>query len=558
MPAVQAQDFVDAFGSRVWVTGLKGTQTGSTVGTSIESDEPRHGGKASSHSVWLTWEAPSNGLMKIEVDGQDFDVLLGVYRLKAGEPPVLKSLERVASNDDGRDVRSAAVGFGTRAGERYEIAIDGFAGSTGGFKLKWEMQELTEILPVIVTGPADQAFPPGSRVVLTYQLDDLDDVNLHWFLNDVELQDQEGPTLIIPSLTEAQVGQYRLRIDTDSVRYFSEPVEVQLSTEGSTGTLARNKPEDAMQSALIGAGGQRPGPLRQARPAGDGITRGYNGSQVFDTVYSGRDAAEPIHCGKGSGSSYWFGYYPPASGEMDVDTAGSSFDTVIAVYTYEMPYLGYASLREVTCDDNSGPDGRSSRVRFRADVAQRYIVVVDGVNGARGRAHLNYRLETNAIPVLMAPRIISVSAGQVVREGSSVALSVVAEGTLPLSYRWLPTSAAASGITNHLLDLGSARAAIAGSYQVEVSNQVGAVLSTPIPVSVWSPPAAMRTLGGGWLLRYLTAGPALAELQVTPTLDGAWAPWPTAVPDANGVVEVRLDPDLAPQQFWRLKLPNVP
>lgn len=549
---VRAQVPVDSFAARALVTGGKGTVDGTNVGATIEPDEPRHGGKAPSKSVWISWEAPASGLVKFEVEAQDFDVLLGVYRLKAGEPDVLKSLEKVAHNDDGSRERSAEVEFGTRAGERYEIAIDGFARSSGGFQLKWELEALDAVVPVIIKGPVDRSYRLGDRVVLYYAVDDDDDVKLHWFFNDTELQDQEGPTLILPSLTEAQVGQYRLRVDVDRVRFFSEPVEVQLTTEGDAGTLARNKPEDAMESPLVGAAAVGPVLRRGAAPAGDGVSRGYNGSQVFNTVYAGRDPAEPVHCGRGTGASYWFAYVPPAAGTLSVDTAGSSFDTVLAVYTYDLPYLGYASLRNVECDDNSGADGTSSRLSFDAQVDRPYLVVVDGVNGAKGRARLNYQLETNTLPVLLAPRVVSISKDRVVPVGTPVSLSAEVEGTAPLSFRWVGSGADPMVTTNALLDLGPAVPSFGGSYRLEVANAAGAVTSAPVTVTVWSKPVLTVDAAGGLVLRYHSSGPSVVALEATPDLTIPWSPWTTGEAGVDGLVELPVDPTLSNKLFWRL------
>lgn len=558
--AAQAQGFVDAFALRTEVTGLEGTLTGSNGGATIEVDEPRHGGKSPAKSVWITFVSPATGLMSLEVEGQDFDVLLGVYRVKAGQPALLKNLERVARSDDGAAGTSASVEFGVKAGERYEIAVDGFARSSGTFQMDWQVEDLGVAVPTLVATTPDQAFRPGDRVVITYSAEDLDDddVKLHWFLNDVEIENEEEPTLVIPSLSEAQVGQYRVRVDTDDVRFFTEAVEVQMSTEGLTTTLARNKPEDSMESPLVGAGGFRPSPLRQAAPAGDGVSRGYNGSQIFNTVYAGRDPQEPVHCGQGSGSSYWFAYQAPESGTVVMDTVGSTFDTVLAAYTYEMPYAGYASLREIGCDDNSGPDGKTSVVSFRVSPTRYYVVVVDGVNGAKGRAHLNYRLETNSAPVLVAPRIQQLPPDRVVAQGTPVTFEVVAEGTAPLAYRWIRPSAEPLVTTNGVLELGGVQLPQGGLYQVEVSNAAGAVTSAPVGLTVWSDPVLeLDGMPGAAWVRYGLQGPGSVPVEVAPEVQGPWTPWTNGVPDAEGVVRLNLDFAMEPRRFVRLRIPSL-
>jgi hypothetical protein len=557
-----AQGFVDAFAGRAEVTGLAGTLTGSNVGATIEVDEPRHGGKSPAKSMWITFVSPATGLMSLKVDGQDFDVLLGVYRVKAGQPALLRNLERVARSDDGDAGTSASVEFAVKAGERYEIAVDGFARSSGTFQMDWQVEDLGVAVPMLVATTPDQAFRPGDRVVITYSAEDLDDddddVKLHWFLNDVELENEEETTLVIPSLSEAQVGQYRVRVDTDDVRFFTEAVEVQMSTEGLSTTLARNKPEDSMESPLVGAGSLRPSPLRNAAPAGDGVSRGYNGSQIFNTVYAGRDPLEPVHCGQGSGSSYWFAYQAPESGKVVMDTVGSTFDTVLAAYTYDMPYAGYASLREIGCDDNSGPDGKASVVSFRVSPARYYVVVVDGVNGAKGRAHLNYRLETNAVPPLVAPRIQQPPADRVVAVGSPVTLEVVAEGSAPLAYRWFRPAAEPLVTTNGVLALGEVQLPQGGLYRVEISNAAGAVTSAPVGLTVWSDPVLeLDGMSGVAWVRYGLQGPGSVPVEIASEVQGPWTPWTNGVPDATGIVRLSLDFATEPRRFLRLRLPAV-
>lgn len=559
--AVQAQGFVDAFALRTEVTALQGRLTGSNVGATIEVDEPRHGGKSPAKSVWITFVSPATGLMSLEVDGQDFDVLLGVYRVKAGQPALLKNLERVARSDDSDAGTSASVEFGVKAGERYEIAVDGFARSSGAFQMDWQVEDLGVAVPTLVATTPDQAFRPGDRVVITYateDYDDDDDVKLHWFLNDVELENEEEPTLVIPSLSEANVGQYRVRVDTDDLRFFTEAVEVQMSTEGLNTTLARNKPEDSMESPLVGAGSLRPSPLRNAAPAGDGVSRGYNGSQIFNTVYAGRDPQEPVHCGQGSGSSYWFAYQAPEAGTVVMDTVGSTFDTVLAAYTYEMPYAGYASLREIGCDDNSAPDGKASVVSFRVSPTRYYVVVVDGVNGAKGRAHLNYRLETNSVPVLVAPRIQQTPADRVVAQGTPVTLEVVAEGSAPLAYRWILPSAEPLVTTNGVLALGEVQLPQGGLYQVEISNAAGAVTSAPVGLTVWSDPVLeLDGMPGAAWVRYGLQGPGAVPAEIASEVQGPWTPWTNGVPDAAGIVRLNLDFASEPRRFVRLRIPSL-
>ncbi len=70
---------------------------------------------------------------------------------------------------------------------------------------------------------------------------------------------------------------------------------------------------------------------------------------------------------------------------------------MLAVYTGTG--TTYASLIPVACDDNSGANGLTSALNFQASSGVIYYLVVDGVNGATGIVHLNYRL---LIPMVLS------------------------------------------------------------------------------------------------------------------------------------------------------------
>src|SRR6185503_9049580 len=132
------------------------------------------------------------------------------------------------------------------------------------------------------------------------------------------------------------------------------------------------------------------------RKASGGPATGYTGTQIFNTFGSTKEEGEPNHCGVSGGASEWYAYQPPANGLVTVDTIGSDFDTVLAIYTG--PGTDFGSLIPVACDNDSGPDGADSRVTFSATAGTLYFIAVDGVGGATGTVFLNYNL--NAAPTI--------------------------------------------------------------------------------------------------------------------------------------------------------------
>src|SRR5262249_53814432 len=71
------------------------------------------------------------------------------------------------------------------------------------------------------------------------------------------------------------------------------------------------------------------------------------------------DPAPP--CGEDVTKAVWFAYTPPRDGPVTISTCGSSFDTVLAVYTGDCN-----ALSPVICDDDDGPScsGVNASVQF--------------------------------------------------------------------------------------------------------------------------------------------------------------------------------------------------
>ena len=107
--------------------------------------------------------------------------------------------------------------------------------------------------------------------------------------------------------------------------------------------------------------------------------------QAFD-----RDRGEAGRLGIG-GASEWFAVVAEEPGVLYVNTDGSSYDTVLGIYTYSPAGHGLALLG---CDNNSGLDRRDSAVSVPVQKGQTNFVVIDGFNGASGVARLNCTLVT--------------------------------------------------------------------------------------------------------------------------------------------------------------------
>ena len=91
------------------------------------------------------------------------------------------------------------------------------------------------------------------------------------------------------------------------------------------------------------------------------------------TVGATTEPGEPLTCGAAPlGATLWYAMTPTEDLDVAVDTAGSGFDTVLAVYTGS----GLGSLTQVTCDDDHL--GTTSRVEFVALDGVTYWIQIGG------------------------------------------------------------------------------------------------------------------------------------------------------------------------------------
>jgi len=108
-----------------------------------------------------------------------------------------------------------------------------------------------------------------------------------------------------------------------------------------------------------------------------------SGSNVGATMESG----EPNHGNAVGGKSVWWTWTAPSTGIANIGTDGSSFDTLLGVYTG----TDVASLTPVFEDDDAG-SGACSRAVFNVTAGTTYQIAVDGFNGVSGSIQLTVKM----------------------------------------------------------------------------------------------------------------------------------------------------------------------
>jgi uncharacterized repeat protein (TIGR03803 family) len=167
-----------------------------------------------------------------------------------------------------------------------------------------------------------------------------------------------------------------------------------LATSGTTYRVAVDGYEGATGVLALAWGPEVP-------PANDNFTNapvisGTAGSVTGTNVGATEETGEPDHAGFAAGRSVWFQWTAPSTNEVSMTTAGSDFDTILAVYTG----TSVNALAEVASNDEFEADSTSA-VTFFPSAGTTYRIAVDGYSGAMGTVMLNWEpFDNSAEPAL--------------------------------------------------------------------------------------------------------------------------------------------------------------
>jgi hypothetical protein len=156
-------------------------------------------------------------------------------------------------------------------------------------------------------------------------------------------------------------------------------------------------------------------------PAAGGIAFGSN-------TYASLEPGEPLHGDDlGVAASVWWVWSPPVNESVLVDTAGSDFATVLAIYTGS----SVAGLTAVA-SSNNGPSGQfKANVVFQAIAGTTYHIAVAGYD-TNSFGLVRLRVAPGALPDTTPPQItIASPATEAVVYGSNVLVQGVAKDDGP-------------------------------------------------------------------------------------------------------------------------------
>jgi uncharacterized repeat protein (TIGR01451 family) len=168
---------------------------------------------------------------------------------------------------------------------------------------------------------------------------------------------------------------------------------------------------------------------------------GVSGSATGVSLLGSKEVGEPNHANNIGGSSVWWSWTAPSAGQLSLNTTGSNFDTLLAVYTGS----NINALTQKAANDNNGNLSTSSLV-FQAVAGTQYQIAIDGGNGLAGTISLNWTLNPNAQANLSSnitgPTNVSIGSVanynlNVNNAGPQSASNVIVKLTIPTSARFV-------------------------------------------------------------------------------------------------------------------------
>lgn len=226
------------------------------------------------------------------------------------------------------------------------------------------------------------------------------------------------------------------------------------------------------------------------------VLTGGSFADAGTSVDATKEPGEPAHVGNSGGRSVWWTWTPPATGPVTIRTSGSSFDTLLAVYTGN----AVGALAQVAANDDFGA-GLTSQVTFTATQGTPYRIAIDGYNGASGTIALE---GLGTAPVLPTVTITATDANageggdngtfRLTRSGSTssaLTINLARSGTAtngtdyaPISSAVIPAGSATTTVTVSPIDDGI----------IEQSETVILTISPAAQYIVGSPDTATVTI----------------------------------------------------------------
>lgn len=192
------------------------------------------------------------------------------------------------------------------------------------------------------------------------------------------------------------------------------------------------------------------------------------------TVACTKEPGEPAHATSPTVMTSWWKWTAPSAGSTTITTLGSSFDSVLGVYTG----TAVNALTQVAANDDVQPGViRTSTVTFPAAAGTTYYIAVGGWDEFYGVVTLNLSfggvVPTQPPAITVHPKSVSLV------QGNSYTFGVSAGGSGVLTYQWLYNGVVIPNATLAVYTIPLIAPRHAGLYSVRVSDANGTSTSNP-------------------------------------------------------------------------------
>lgn len=306
----------DAFASPIVLSGSSATRSDdSNKWATKEAGEPYHAGDLGGASVWYRWTASSARPVTIDTAGSDFDTVLAVYT--GGS---VGSLAPVVSNNDADGGFTSKVTFTPTPGTTYQIAVDGRFFYSGPWRGTIDLH--------LAVAPASA---PGAPTGVTASAGDAQAI-VGWLAPSSDGYSPVTGYIVTPY--KGGVAQPELVFNTPELSQVLTGLEngasytFTVAAKNAIGTGPASDPS----SAVVPTAAPPSPPFNDDfvnAPALPVDSYTYVASNVAAT----RETGEPLPLGYASGKSTWAKFTRPTNGKLTLDTCGTTFDTLMAVYT---------------------------------------------------------------------------------------------------------------------------------------------------------------------------------------------------------------------------------
>jgi hypothetical protein len=229
------------------------------------------------------------------------------------------------------------------------------------------------------------------------------------------------------------------------------------------------------------------------------------------------EASEPTVAGKVVWRSVWYSWTPPFTGPVTISTGGSSFDTLLGVFTG----TALGALTSIAENDDAGTGAFTSTVNFNAVGGIPYVILVGGYNGAGGKIQLSITVGSGPCTFTVSPTSKSFS-------------NLSGSGTVSVTTGTGCTWSAASN-TNFLTILSGSTGTGSGSVSYSISANTAltartgtmTIAGTTVTIDQAAAPACTYSLLPG-----TAALEATAQTNTISMTAGTGCAW-TATPNAS-------------------------